>query len=101
VLEARGDQRLAKEPHLADMASCQQLLDRDVAAELDIMGARHAAEAAAAVLAEDLIARGVATQGIGAGRKDRARGVRGLTRARRVTRRWRRRSSRGRCSGGG
>ena len=56
VLEARGDQGLAQEADLADVAARDQLLDRDVAAEVEVVGARHAAEAAATVLAEDLVA---------------------------------------------
>jgi hypothetical protein len=60
VLEPRGDQDLALEPRLVDVAARQQLLDRDVAAELAIVGARHPAEAAAAVLAEELVALAVA-----------------------------------------
>jgi hypothetical protein len=56
VLEASGDQGLAQEPDLAHVAARDQLLDRDVAAELAVVGARHPAEAAAAMLAEDLVA---------------------------------------------
>ncbi|HEX2685772.1 MAG TPA: hypothetical protein VHN14_04105, partial [Kofleriaceae bacterium] len=63
MLEARGDQRLAQEANLVDVAPRDQLLDRNVAAELAIVGARHPAEAAAAMLAQDLIAIGVAELG--------------------------------------
>src|SRR5262245_47184575 len=58
VLEPRPDQRLAQKPQLVDRASRDELLDRDVAAEATIVGARYAAETAAAVLAENLVSPG-------------------------------------------
>jgi hypothetical protein len=63
VLEAGGDQGLAQEPDLADVAAGDQLLDRDIAAELAVVGAGHAAQAAAAVLAEDVVAERIAELG--------------------------------------
>ena len=63
VLEPRGDQRLAQEANLVDVAARDQLLDRDVAPELAVMGARHSPEAAATVLAHDVVALGVAVMG--------------------------------------
>ena len=63
VLEARGDQRLAQEADLVDVAARDQLLDRDVAPEVAVVRAEHPAQAAAAVLAEDHVALGVAVLG--------------------------------------
>ena len=60
VLEASGDQRLAQEAHLAEVASRDQLLDRDVAAQVAIVRTGDAAEAASAVLVNDLVAIGIA-----------------------------------------
>jgi hypothetical protein len=56
VLEARGDQRLAEEAGLGRRAAVQQLLDGDRPAELEVAGPHHAAEAAAAVLLDHLVA---------------------------------------------
>src|ERR1044071_5077952 len=55
MLEACGDECLAQEANLADMAAGDQLLDRDVATELDVVSARHAAQPAAPMLAENVI----------------------------------------------
>jgi hypothetical protein len=56
VLEARSDQRFAKEADLVHVAARDQFLDGDISAELAIVGARDAAEAAAAMFVEDLVA---------------------------------------------
>src|SRR6185436_19089810 len=90
VLEPRGDQRLAEEPHLAGVAAPEHLLDRDLAGELLVVGARDGAEAAAAVLAEDVVALAIADlerRGQPARRRLREPVVLGrATRATRVTR---------------
>src|SRR5262249_48158426 len=92
MLEARGDQRLAQEADLADVIARDQLLDGDVASEVDVVRARHAAQATAAVLAEDVVALGVAGLAAGhgggrgggrrAGYRRRVAGARGLRRRR-------------------
>jgi hypothetical protein len=94
VLEARGDEGLAEEADLADVGARDELLDRDVAAELAVVDAGDAAEAAAAVLADDLVALGCARLGGGGGVRGRCvvedggrRGARGAG-ARRVVRGW-------------
>ena len=56
MFEARGDQGFAEESDLADMATGDELLDRDVALELVVARARNAAEATASVLIEDFVA---------------------------------------------
>src|SRR5262249_14922932 len=60
MLEARGDQYLTQKANLVRRAARMKLLDRDIAAELAVERARHAAEAAAVVLAEDLVTPGAA-----------------------------------------
>jgi hypothetical protein len=74
VLEARRDQCFAQKANLAEIATREQLLDRDLAAEIAVVGAEHAADAAAAMLAEDLVAIRVADRNRGAlaGRSGRA-----------------------------
>src|SRR5204862_3210733 len=96
----RGDQRLALEANLADVAARQQLLDRDIAGELAVARARHPAEAAAPVLGQDLIAVAVADLvggervrgrlgNLGRGRGERNAGARGGQRPRRLLGGWR------------
>ena len=56
VLEARGDDRLADEARLRARRPREQLLQRDVAAEVAIGRAQDAADTTATVLADDLVA---------------------------------------------
>jgi len=60
VLEASGDEGLAHEANFVHRAAREQLLDGDIAAELEVVGTRDLAETAATVLAEMMIARWVA-----------------------------------------
>jgi hypothetical protein len=71
MLEARGDQGFAQEARFVDVAMRKQLLDGHVASELAVVSARDAAEAAAAVLRDDLVAVGVAELGGGNGARSR------------------------------
>jgi hypothetical protein len=61
MLEPRRDQGFPMKPRYAQRVARQELLDRDVAAQVLIVRARHAAETAATVLADDPIPLGITT----------------------------------------
>src|SRR5262249_9443464 len=56
VLEPSGDEGLAQEASLLETAAGDQFLDCDISVEDEVAGARHSAEAAAAMLPDDLVA---------------------------------------------
>jgi hypothetical protein len=88
VLQASSDERFAEEADLADVTARQELLDGDVAAELEVVCAGDATEAAAAVFPQNSIARRVAelrSHGNATGRGD-ARTAGALTGTRRIGR---------------
>jgi hypothetical protein len=59
MFEARGDHRLANEASLVDIVKSDELLDGNVALQLQIVGASDTAETTAAMLAEDAVAAAV------------------------------------------
>jgi hypothetical protein len=59
VLEARGDHRFANEASLAGVVEGDELLDGNVALQLQIVGASDTAKATAAMLAENAVAAAV------------------------------------------
>ena len=60
MLETRGDQGFAQEANFADVATREELLDGHITSKLSIAGLGDAAEAAATMLRDHLVAVGVA-----------------------------------------
>jgi hypothetical protein len=61
MLEPSRDEGFAMKPRFAQRVARQELLDRNIAAEVLIVRTRHAAQTAPAVLADDPIPLGITT----------------------------------------